>query len=135
MARYLVGIVALVLVAGGAYFYVQQNPAEIPDTGTDVAQTIRYTDKGYEPRDITISRGEAVLWVNESSRPMWPASAVHPTHSLYPQKDASDCLGSSFDACRELARGESWRFRFNEAGTWKFHDHIRPSETGTVIVE
>jgi plastocyanin len=96
---------------------------------------ISYTDRGYAPTTVTIKRGETVRFVNNASEGSWPASAVHPTHSIYPEKNDSDCLGSSFDACRELEPGEFWEFTFEESGSWRFHDHVHPSKTGVVNVE
>lgn len=97
---------------------------------------ISYTEEGYSPASVTISRGETVRFVNNAaSEETWPASAVHPTHSVYPEKTAGDCLGSAFDACRGLKPGESWEFTFNEAGEWRYHDHVHASKTGVVIVQ
>jgi len=96
---------------------------------------ISYTDDGYAPTKVTIKRGETVRFVNNAAEDSWPASAVHPTHGIYPEKDDSNCLGSSFDACRGLVAGEFWEFTFNETGTWRFHDHLHPYDTGSVVVE
>src|SRR3989344_2395368 len=63
----------------------------------------------------------------------WPASASHPSHTVYPT--TGGCIGSTFDACKGLAQGESFDFTFNEAGEWKYHDHLNPGRTGTIIVE
>ena len=110
-------------------------PAGSVDTGTAVpVQIITYADAGYSPSSVTIKKGETVRWTNNSNAETWPASAMHPTHSVYPDKSAGDCLGSSFDACRGLKTGESWDFTFNTAGTWRFHDHLRASNTGSVTV-
>ncbi len=98
------------------------------------ATVITYTDAGFNPSSVTIKKGQVVRWMNNSGASVWPASAVHPTHGLYPQKSSSDCLGSSFDACRGLAKGESWDFIFNLVGDWKFHDHLNVSKTGVVKV-
>ena len=106
----------------------QASVADVPAT------VITFTDAGFEPSQVTIKKGETVRWMNNSGSKVWPASAVHPTHSIYPQKSASDCLGSSFDSCRGLAKGEVWDFTFNNAGTWKFHDHLHASKTGSVTV-
>jgi len=35
---------------------------------------------------------------------------------------------------RGLAEGESYTFIFNEAGNWRYHDHLRSSLTGTIVV-
>ena len=105
------------------------------NVGTVSAATITYTDAGYNPANVTIKKGETVHWVNNStSQDTWPASAVHPTHTIYPEKSANDCLGSSFDACKDLKPGESWDFKFNQVGKWNFHDHLHASKFGSVTV-
>ena len=95
---------------------------------------VAYTDAGYSPAEVTIQKGQRVRFVNRSTEPTWPASAIHPTHSLYPGKEAPDCLGSAFDACRGLVQGEFWAFTFNHAGEWRYHDHLYASKTGVIIV-
>ena len=64
---------------------------------------------------------------------MWTASAVHPTHRAYPT--TGGCLGSTFDACKGVQPGASWSFRFDIAGTWKYHNHLNPNNTGAIVVE
>ena len=95
---------------------------------------ITYTDDGFSPADISITQGQRVRFLNDSREPTWPASGVHPTHSLYPEKESSDCLGSSFDACTSLTRGEFYDFTFYYPGTWTFHDHVHAYNTGSITV-
>lgn len=110
---------------------------EVMDLAEDTSapKIVTYTDSGFSPETITISAGETVTFVNNSSRGMWVASDIHPTHTLYPEKTDADCLGSSFDACEKTPVGESWSFTFNKEGSWKYHDHARASRTGIVVVE
>jgi plastocyanin len=96
--------------------------------------TITYTANGFSPADTTIKRGERVRFVNNSNEETWPASGIHPTHTLYPEKEKTDCLGSSFDACIGLKQGEFFDFTFNYIGEWRFHDHLHPYNTGSVTV-
>ena len=103
---------------------------------------VTYTDSGYPPNEITISKGDTVVFKNESSRTLWPASAVHPTHSTYPESNIQKCFDGDtendstiFDACRALDAGEEWSFTFNEVGSWGYHNHLRFSNTGKIIVE
>ncbi len=94
--------------------------------------TVSVTDEGFSPRELTIKKGDKVVWVNKTERGVWPASAIHPTHEVYPEKGG--CIASAFDACRGLKNGESWSFIFNFIGSWKYHDHLNPSMTGVVEV-
>lgn len=81
-------------------------------------------DKSFEPDMITIKKGDRVTFVNSDNKSHWPASDIHPIHGIYPE----------FDPKRPIKRGESWSFTFSKVGHWRFHDHITPSTTGTIIV-
>lgn len=94
---------------------------------------ITYTNSGYSPSTLIVKRGEAVIFKNQSSKSMWTASAVHPTHRGY--QTTGGCLGSTFDACVGIQPGNSWSFKFDIAGTWKYHNHLNPSDAGTIAVE
>ncbi len=94
---------------------------------------VEYTSSGFSPKTVTINKGETVRFTGQTN--LWPASANHPTHTLYPEKSANDCLGTSFDACRVLKAGEFWEFTFNEVGSWNYHNHVRATDVGTIIVK
>ena len=100
---------------------------------------ITYTDSGYTPSTITIKKGETVTWKNQSSISMWTSSAVHPTHKAYPGSEIGMCgtntLVAIFDACKGYGPGESWSFKFDSIGTWKYHNHLNSSKFGKIIVE
>jgi plastocyanin len=102
--------------------------------------TIRYSeDKGFDPKVIEISPGTTVTFTNESSRDMWPASNLHPTHTLYPNSSIKKCGTSEadriFDSCGPVPAGESWSFVFEEIGSWSYHDHLKPSAGGSIVVK
>jgi plastocyanin len=104
-------------------------------TSQDAYDTlVRFDGEVFEPNELTIKTGTRVRFLNESEVEVWPASAIHPTHSIYPEKSASDCLGSSFDSCRPILRGEFFAFTFNAPGEWRYHDHVRAYKTGVVTV-
>ena len=85
---------------------------------------IRMTENGFEPKELTVTEGDEVLFINNDDTDRWPASNFHPTHTLY----------SEFDTMQGIAPGESWKFTFNKVGTWRMHDHLFPHMTGTIIV-
>ena len=70
---------------------------------------------------------------------MWTASAMHPTHMAYPGSDVKKCgtpeAGMIFDSCAGTPSGESWSFKFNSAGEWKYHNHLNVGHYGAIIVE
>lgn len=106
---------------------------------TMTVKNIEITSSGFSPNTVTIEKGTYVIFVNKESRSSWPASAIHPTHKVYPNSDIEKCGTSEetliFDACKGLAEGESHSFKFDEKGTWKYHDHLKPGFTGTIIVQ
>ena len=125
---------------GGSEEYV--TPAEVPSPYVTPASgkiwTIEFKDGVYTPKEITVKKGDSVTWINRDAEPTWPASALHPTHGVYPDPENGACPeigGSAFDACRGLKQGESWTFQFNHAGSWRFHDHLKPNANGTIKVE
>ncbi|MBI2145600.1 hypothetical protein HYU18_04750 [Candidatus Woesearchaeota archaeon] len=117
----------------------QLSPVASPPVPREVAgveKTVEILALGFSPAAVKINAGDTVTWINKDSVAHWPASAQHPTHTVYPE--AGGCIGSRFDACRGLAEGESFSFTFNREGEWKYHDHVNCCTDsrffGTVIV-
>lgn len=104
-----------------------------PETPSISQNAITYTDSGYSPSTLRVKVGAMVTFKNQSSKSMWTASDVHPTHRAYPT--TGGCIGSTFDACKGVQPGSSWSFKFDIAGTWEYHDHLSPGDTGTIVVE
>ncbi|PIT92588.1 MAG: hypothetical protein COU08_01165 [Candidatus Harrisonbacteria bacterium CG10_big_fil_rev_8_21_14_0_10_42_17] len=144
MKKPLIVIIGLVIIVGIVIYARGQAPkqSEKPsDESGDVMvkeNIVTTTKDGFLPAEITIKQGESVTFVNGQENPSWPASDIHPTHTAYPnsgiQKCKTDEESMIFDTCHGLASGESYEFTFNEIGTWKFHDHLRPTFKGRVIV-
>jgi len=113
--------------------------AEPESQSQDQTTTVRYTDSGYDPKTVTISAGDTVTFINESSRLMWTASKTHPVHRLYPGSNISKCGTAEedtiFDACEGTPSGSTWSFVFNEVGDWRYHNHVSTGRTGTISVE
>ena len=97
---------------------------EIPTDSVATRVVVTYTDTGFAPSPTAVAVGSTVTFVNESTKSMWVASAVHPTHSLLP----------GFDQLKSVGKGESYEYTFTKVGTWKYHNHVTPSDTGSVVV-
>lgn len=115
----LIIIVTLGLIAGGVFLNQQQNP---PTKSTFTVSMIADT---FQPAKFTVPAGTVVTFVNNDSKPRWPASNLHPTHTIYPE----------FDPQQPVPAGKSWSFKFDRVGTWGFHDHLSPYITGTITVK
>lgn len=85
---------------------------------------IRMTENGFEPKELTAVEGDEVLFINNDDVDRWPASNFHPSHTIYPE----------FDSLTGIKPGESWKMKFEKAGTWRMHDHLIPHMTGTIVV-
>jgi plastocyanin len=85
---------------------------------------VTYTDTGYAPKSVTVKKGSIVTFVNESSRSMWTASDVHPTHLLLP----------GFDQKTSVVKDGTYEYTFEKVGTWTYHNHVNPTDKGTVVV-
>lgn len=128
MNRTVLVVVIILIAAAGVWFFSRQSPSPEPVNvarpgGTEVA--VIYTDSGYSPAEVRVKAGTKVVFENQSAELMWTASAVHPTHLELP----------GFDALSGAATGQSYAFTFSQTGTWRYHNHLRPTHSGTVIVE
>ncbi len=93
------------------------------------AVTITATDAGFNPKEVTVNAGDSVTWVNNSSKTIQIGSDNHPTHTLNP-----DLTGGQYVI--EVPVGESKTVSAGtKVGRWGFHNHLKPSETGTVVVK
>ena len=116
----------------------EEDEIEIP-TNEIKEVTIEMSSSGFSPNSIEIEVGTKVNFLNVGTRNIWPASDHHPTHTVYPDSGITKCGTSEeeniFDSCKGISPGETYSFVFNEIGTWDYHDHLRSSLSGTIIVK
>ncbi len=86
--------------------------------------TVTLTSSGFVPQDLYVSRNTKVTFRSTVARQFWPASNLHPFHTIYP----------AFDPKRPLDPNETWSFVFDKDGRWNYHDHMNPVVTGSIIV-
>lgn len=137
-------VVVIILILGAGFYYFQflQNKTDsqpvtisVPSPSSQEASptpaeqtqknTITITANGFSPAEITVKAGESVTWVNSDSSDHQVNSAPHPTHTDY----------QPLNTVGLIKAGESKSLIFPTAGTYKYHDHLNPQLTGTVIVE
>lgn len=102
---------------------VAASPSASP-AAKNAKNIVKIQSSGFVPQSITVKAGEMVTWVNSDSVNHDLRSAVHPTHLVYPPLN----LGL-------IKPGEEKSLSFPKAGTYKYHDHLNPSSTGSVTVE
>ena|SRR5258708_3583264 len=139
--RNLLLISVVLLVVGIIGFWVPyKNSKNLPyptDSSGKADIIVKYTLQGFEPRTLTVKVGTTVGWINPSERPLWVASDPHPTHTdlkgfdslkvifreLSPFSQEVDAHGAGF-----------YSYTFTKVGVWKYHNHVNPSDRGTIIV-
>ena len=78
--------------------------------------TVRITNNGFAPANVTIKGGDTVTWRN--------------TDTVNRQVVANN---GSF-ASPVLAPGKTYSYKFNQAGRFPYHDALKPAHKGTITV-
>ncbi len=117
---------AVILVFGALYYFTQEDTTTAEETVMQegASHSVVLTDSGYEPKTLSIKKGDVVVFTTDRGFEHWPASNLHPTHNLY----------SAFDPKRPLGASEEWSFQFMRVGEWEFHDHLNSTFTGAITV-
>lgn len=109
------------------------NTREVSSLNVSPSHVVAYSAEGFSPKVLRVAAGETVAFQNLSSRSLWPAANPHPTHTGYPTRGG--CGGSTFDSCAMVGSGQSWSFRFDIKGSWRYHNHLYPTFGGVIVVE
>jgi len=90
-------------------------------TGSAVAATaVTIQDMAFSPATIKVKVGDTVTWTNQDST----------SHTVTADSTSADAPDSP-----TLSKGDTYKFTFNKAGTYKYHCTFHSFMTGTVIVE
>lgn len=140
-------LIVVVMLAVGAFFLLKksagtesaptpQNPLGDNTVSASREAMVVYDVNGFSPSSVTVRKGTAVHFINKSGAPMWVASAVHPTHTLYAGTTLQEHCGNGAtnDAFDECGGGDDYSFVFSKTGEWNYHDHLHARMTGTVVV-
>lgn len=85
---------------------------------------VTLTDVGFNPKSITAQLGDKVIWTNNAPLIATVNSNPHPIHDLYP-----------FLNLGEFQPGKTVRIILRQTGTFQYHNHLNPSQTGTITVK
>lgn len=126
-------VIGILLIAGliGGALLVRPIKQESPKT-EGITPTIQKTNGttvtvksfGFSPSTLTVKAGTKVTWLNKSGGIADVSSAGHPSHLVYPPLN----LGS-------FNNGSQVSLVFDKPGTYNYHNHLNPGQTGIVIVE
>lgn len=84
--------------------------------------TIRYKSSGFEPKKLTVKAGQEILISNDIRVEF--SSEPHPSHTENSELNLEITNPSKGAA-----------FTPNKKGTFGFHDHLKPSNSGEITVE
>lgn len=101
---------------------IHRYPTTTPQVRVTTHKVI-LTPKGFEPDVIKIKKGEVVIWTNNSGREASVNSADHPTHKLFPALNRG-----------LFPDGLSVQARISRIGELRYHNHLKPEQTGKIIV-
>ncbi|HKX23939.1 MAG TPA: cupredoxin domain-containing protein [Candidatus Saccharimonadales bacterium] len=136
--------ILVIVIAGAALWMLRKDPSATDSTNTtptssDSSQsstpndavtptgsetTITYSDGGYSPSSITVKAGDKVIIKNASSHSMQFDSDPHPAHTINPELNVG-----------AVPAGQEMNFIVDTKGTFGYHNHLNPSQKGTIIVE
>lgn len=119
--------IATLLIAPVLLIFLLSNEKGGRNEATGILNQREYevvlTKNGFTPLELTVYVGDYVKFSTNTNQYFWPASDIHPTHTIYPK----------FDPKEPIPSNKSWTFKFDKAGIWKYHDHLSPYFTGIII--
>jgi len=126
------GLLAALSACGGSSTGPSGVTVIVNDGGTGGANgaTITITSGGANPRNVTVSVGQTVTFVNNDSRSHEMASDPHPQHGSCPSMENG--LGT-------IGAGQTKvTHNFGNAGTCGFHDHLDSGNgnlRGSIVIQ
>lgn len=135
-AAAIVIVVAVVVIGGGRSSPPQtsppisqpptiQPPSGVATPPAQVAGTVvQVTATGFSPASVTVKSGGQMTFQNTSGSIVQVQSAKHPVHADNPELN----VGS-------ITPGQLATVTLTTKGNWKFHNHLNPSQVGSVTVE
>jgi plastocyanin len=116
--RYLLGIGCLAIITGLAAVIGADSRVQLQAEESQ-AQSVNVTidNFSFNPKDLTVSKGTTVTWINRDDVPHTIVSTE--------QKFRSKALDT----------GDRFSFTFNDSGTYAYFCSVHPMMTGRVLVK
>lgn len=144
----LIALIVVLAAAAGYALFLRPEPAPTPSSETvnqnvnqepnqtlpestapavteSKTHVVEFTEAGFAPKALTIKAGDSVQFVNKTSGLFWPASAPHPAHTDFPEFDPKGGIGAN----------GTYSVTFKEPKTYRYHNHLKPADFGSITVE
>lgn len=120
----IVSVVAVIAI--GISVFALLNPSGVDTVADEQVSTVTLTERGVAPAVVTVKKGDSITWVNQDNA----------SHALVLTTPNPPQELDGFGIDEPLAKGESYSFIFEVAGTYTYQDPNNPNAiSGTVIVE
>lgn len=87
--------------------------------------TIRMSEIMFTPKNIVISKGTKVTWINDEDAEHYVNTDSHPAHTYYPEQNS-----------RSLAKGATYSVIFEKPGAYPYHCSAHAeSMVGNIVVD
>jgi plastocyanin len=130
----IIALVIVAVVAGGAVLIVHNrqgtssnanssSTSQSSSSTESAAATITYDGSSFSPNSVTVKAGDTIKITNSSQAALSFNSNPHPVHTDEPELNVG-----TVDA------GQSETFTVTKKGTWGYHNHLAPSQGGSIVV-
>ena len=89
----------------------------------EAVATISYNSSLFSPSQVTVKAGDTIAIKNDSSEEIDLRSDPHPVHTANPELN----IGL-------VVPGEIKTFKVTAKGSFGYHNHLDPNQTGTIVV-
>lgn len=87
--------------------------------------TIKMSDISFNPKDVVVSKGTKVVWINDEEVVHYVNTDSHPAHTYFLEQNS-----------KALKKGDSYSLIFNTSGFYPYHCSAHESTMkGSIIVE
>jgi len=125
---WIVGAIIVIALALGVYIAMQKTPTTSSNTTNSsnqtAAATITYSASGFTPSSTTVKSGDTVAVKNTSSQELQMDSGPHPAHT----DDTDLNIGA-------VPIGQTVTFTVTKKGTFSYHNHLNPSDEGSITIQ
>ena len=120
------GTILLAVALGGCPMTMPTGGTTGPGTNGQGTVQVTIQNMTFLPKQVTISTGQTVEWVNNDPF----------AHTVTSGNPADNDVGQVFDS-GNINAGQTFSFKFNNAGTFKYFCRIHGAQamSGTVVVQ
>jgi plastocyanin len=124
VAMAIVALIAAVVFAVYNHFNPPKSHQSSTLPGSGIVASVKVTGKDFLPGTLTIKRGTVVEWTSvDGSTTHIIAANPYPSHKELPGLVSP-----------QLGQGAKYHYTFTKAGTYHYHDDLKPTVNGTIIV-